>query len=122
MIVGALSDDHGGTDSGVSFIFFGSASMAASIDASAANVKLIGGDVSDRFGVSVCSAGDFNGDGFTDVIGGADQDDDGGTGSGGAFIFFGSSSLPGTIDTSAASVKLVGADPDDQFGEGVGGR
>ncbi|MBI2027483.1 MAG: FG-GAP repeat protein, partial [Deltaproteobacteria bacterium] len=121
VIVGAYVDDNGGTDSGVAFIFYGSASLAASIDASAANVKLIGEDVDDRFGFSVSEAGDVNNDGFADVIVGAYFDDDGGANSGVAFIFYGSTSLAASIDASAANVKLIGEDVGDQFAVSVSG-
>ena len=51
--MGAYLDDDGGDASGVAFIFYGSTSLASSIDGSAANVKLIGEDASDYFGLSV---------------------------------------------------------------------
>ena len=71
VIVGARYDDDGGLDSGAAFIFFGAAAPAATIDASAAAVILVGGDPGDRFGFSVSSAGDVNGDGYDGVLVGA---------------------------------------------------
>ena len=53
VLIGANRDDDGGNYSGVAFIFYGSTSLASSIDGSAANVKLIGEDASDYFGLSV---------------------------------------------------------------------
>jgi len=115
VIVGAAQDDDGGEDSGTAFVFFGSASPSAIIDAASADVKLIGADAGDQFGASV-SSGDINGDGFDDVIVGAALDDDGGSQSGTAFVFFGSASPSAIIDAANADVKLIGADAGDQFG------
>ena len=56
IIVGAYKDDDGGEDSGCAFIFFGSATPSAIIDASNANVKLIGADIDDEFSSSVAGA------------------------------------------------------------------
>ncbi|MGC4024834.1 MAG: Ig-like domain-containing protein [Mesorhizobium sp.] len=52
----------------------------------------------DNFGASVSSIGDFNGDGFDDIIVGASTGDDGGPGAGEAYVIYGSSSGVGTND------------------------
>jgi hypothetical protein len=46
-----------GASSGCAFVFFGSASPASVVDASAANVKLVGADAGDEFGASVAGGG-----------------------------------------------------------------
>ena len=119
VIVGAHHDDDGGTDSGCAFIFFGGSSASITLDADVADVRLLGGDAQDAFGNALASAGDVNGDGFDDVIVGAHQDDDGGTGSGCAFIIFGSSTPPSVIDSSVADVTIVGADAESGLGFGI---
>jgi len=119
VIVTARSEDAGGSAAGAAYIFFGSTSLPALIDASAADVKLIGEDGGDQFGYSGSGAGDMNNDGFDDVIVGAQNDDDGGGASGVAFIFFGAASLPALIDASDATVKLIGEDAGDRFGHNV---
>ncbi|MCD4656130.1 MAG: choice-of-anchor D domain-containing protein [Planctomycetes bacterium] len=119
VIVGADEDDDGGGNSGCAFIFFGSSNPSSVIDASNADVKLIGGDANDQFGISVSSAGDVNNDGYDDVIVGAHYDEEGGYQSGSAFIFFGRYNWTTVVDASNANVKLIGADADDQFGENV---
>lgn len=87
VIVGARLDDDGGSDSGTAFIFFGSATPLATIDAAAADVVLVGQNADDHFGDSVATAGDFNGDTFGDVIVGAPLQDSAGPSSGAAFLF-----------------------------------
>ena len=57
-----------------------------------------GGDPGDTAGWSVADAGDFNGDGFADVIIGARFDDTGGTNSGAAYLLFGRPGGFGDID------------------------
>ena len=117
MIVGAYADDNNETGSGSAFIFFGGITGTKGADADA-DVILNGQGGTDNFGVSVASAGDFNGDGKGDVIVGADQDDNNGDGSGSAFIFFGG--ITGTKRADAdADVILDGQDAGDEFGISV---
>ena len=79
------------------------------------------GPANEGFG-SVVSAGDFNGDGYGDVIGGAWNADEGAGGStGAAYILFGLTSPPASIDASAADVIAIGADLTDRFSDSSGG-
>ncbi len=55
-----------------------------------------GGQAGASFGVSVGTAGDVNGDGFSDLIVGADSLDAGQVNEGGAFVYLGSSDGPQT--------------------------
>jgi len=119
ILVGAYGDD---SSQGAAYIFYGSASLSSSIDASAANVKLVGADTTDVFGFGVSGGGDVNNDGISDVIVGAYLDDDSGrSGSGSVFIFYGSASLASSIDASAANVTLIGEGANDYFGFAVSG-
>lgn len=68
-------------------------------------------------GCSVTSAGDINGDGYSDIVAGAYAFDNGQTNEGAAFVFYGSST---GISTTAATI-LEGGQPDANFGFSVGG-
>jgi hypothetical protein len=84
VIVGAKSNDDGGSNAGAAYIFFGGRNMDGVLD-----VNMTGFTASDQFGFSVSYAGDINGDGYDDVIVGADSNDDGGSNAGAAYIFKG---------------------------------
>ncbi len=82
-------DDGGSFDEGAAFIYFGSASGASATP----NVtRRDANQAYAAFGTSVASAGDINGDGYSDVIIGAETFDDGNTDEGAAFIYFGNAS------------------------------
>ena len=83
VIVGALGYSHGGA----AFVYHGSAGGLAMI----ASVQLESNQVYASFGNSVASAGDVNGDGYSDVIVGADRYDNGEDNEGAAFIYHGNS-------------------------------
>ncbi len=67
VIVGALGYDNGQADEGRAFVYHGSAAGLATSPAWTAE----GNQTSAQFGCSVATAGDVNGDGFSDVIVGA---------------------------------------------------
>ncbi len=83
VIVGAIYNDGGGSAAGEAYVYHGSSSgLSASPDWSDQ-----GEAVSDRFGVSVASARDVNGDGYADVIVGARYNDGGGMNAGEAYVY-----------------------------------
>jgi hypothetical protein len=86
VIVGAVLNDAGATDAGKTYVFYGSHHGCGSV----ANWTATGISPSEFFARSVASAGDVNGDGYDDVIVGADENDEGGTNAGKAFVFYGS--------------------------------
>ncbi len=88
VIVGTPSYDSGQTDEGRAYLYHGSASGLNAAAAWSAENNQAGA----RFGWSVATAGDVNGDGYADVIVGADQYDNGQTGEGRAYVYHGSAS------------------------------
>ena len=72
LVVGAAKNGDGGIEAGKAYVFYGSSSGVSQGNFTA----VIGGD-NDKLGTSVHGAGDVNGDGFADVIVGADATDPG---------------------------------------------
>jgi hypothetical protein len=78
LIVGADGDDNNGSSSGSARVFSGKDGAVLH--------TFNGDDSNDQFGGSVAGAGDVNGDGFADLIAGADGDDNNGSSSGSARV------------------------------------
>ncbi len=135
LIVGAPgAESAGGADGeGESYVVFGKASWAGTPSFDLATLegsngfRLIGIDAIDHSGSSVSSAGDVNGDGFADLIVGAD----GAEGAGGAnyvgesYVVFGKASWAGTPSLDLATLdgtngfRLIGIDANDFSGISV---
>ena len=97
LIIGAVSADPNGGDSGESYVVFGkSGGFAAAVDLSTLDgtigFRLEGIEERDWSGASVSSAGDVNGDGFDDLIIGARFANHGGNlQAGESYVVFGKS-------------------------------
>ena len=142
LIIGANSADPNGRHSGSSYVVFGKASgFSATINLSSLNgsngFRLDGEAAYDFSGLSVSTAGDVNGDGFDDLIVGAQQADPNGSYSGSSYVVFGQasgfsaamdlSSLNGSngfrldgekrLDESGYSVSTAGDVNGDGFGD-----
>jgi hypothetical protein len=105
VIVGAEGYDNGETNEGRAFVYHGSASgLSTSPNWSAESNQ--GGA---WFGCSVSSAGNVNGDGYSDVIVGADSYDNGETNEGRAFVYHGSASGLSTSPNWSAESNQGGA-------------
>jgi hypothetical protein len=86
VIVSAHAYDNGETNEGRAWVYLGSAGGLAATPAWIAESNQAGA----QFGISVASAGDVNGDGFSDVVVGADGYDNGQNGEGRAWVYQGS--------------------------------
>ena len=111
VIVGAHVFDQSETDEGRAFVFHGSASGLSVTPDWTAEAN----QVNARFGISVGTAGDVNGDGYSDVIVGAYQFDNGQTDEGRAFVYHGSATGLSTTSNWTAEADLAGA----EFGRAV---
>lgn len=92
VIIGAWGvDDGGNTNEGIAYVFLGSATgLSTSPD-----FILDDADLADaQFGVSVATAGDVNGDGFSDIVVGANNFTNNVTSEGRVFIYYGSPAGP----------------------------
>ncbi|MBK9332673.1 MAG: FG-GAP repeat protein [Ignavibacteria bacterium] len=105
VIVGALWYDNGQSDEGRVFVYHGSASGLSLTS----NWSAEGNQASARFGESVSTAGDVNGDGYTDVIVGAGSFDNGQTNEGRVFIYHGSASGLSLTSNWTAESNQAGA-------------
>ncbi len=104
VVVGAGYYDNGEADEGRAFVYEGSATGLGAVAAWTAE-----SDQADaRFGDSVSTAGDVNGDGFDDVIVGALYYWDAEPGEGAAFVYHGSASGLGATPAWTEDSDLVG--------------
>jgi hypothetical protein len=108
VIIGAPYYDNGETDEGRAYLFHG-INAVAGLSASPAATRE-SDQVNAHFGWSVNTAGDVNGDGYSDVIIGAPDYDNGQTDEGRAFVYRGSSTgitaVAWTTESDQASAQL----------------
>jgi Ca2+-binding RTX toxin-like protein len=134
VIIGASQADPHGANSGAAYVVFGHAStggaggFSANLNLSTLDgtngFKLSGVAADDRAGFSVASAGDFDNDGYDDLIIGANQADPNGNLSGASYLVFGKSGgFSANLDLSSLNgsngFKLNGVEPGDQSGISV---
>ncbi|MFC7499782.1 FG-GAP-like repeat-containing protein [Enterovirga sp. GCM10030262] len=98
LLVGALNAESGPYAYGEAYVIFGKAGGFGPIDLGAiapgAGITILGQENLGRTGVSVSSAGDINGDGFSDFMVGANYDDIGAAQDAGtAYVLFGKAML-----------------------------
>ena len=106
--IGAPGYASGHTDEGAAFVYHGGPDgLSTTADWSA-----YGGQTGSSFGLRASTAGDVNGDGYSDVVIGADAYDHGEVDEGAAFLFYGSphglESTPAWMDESNQSGAMFG--------------
>ena len=122
LLIGAPNADVNRSNSGATYILFGAAGgFASSLALSALDGhqglrfdgRLLGGNLTDLSGTDVSTAGDVDGDGYDDILIGA-QGNSGTTGS--AYLVYGRDFL-GTVDQqgSASNDTLTGSSADEQI-------
>lgn len=113
--VGAYGNDAGGSFVGAAYVFRGSSSDT--LDPTP-DGTLVGPADAQLFGACVASAGDLNGDGFSDVVVGAPNTAVGGMfGAGRAHVFFGSAGA--SFDTTSDGTLNGLGVADDYYGTSV---
>ncbi len=129
LVIGAFGGDAGDTNSGESYVLFGkSTAFSSSIELSSLDgsngFQINGIDSADNSGVSVSNAGDINGDGYDDLIVGANGADANGINSGESYVIFGDAAgFSASIDLSTLDgtngFKLNGIQSADSSGISV---
>ena len=106
---------------GTTYLIFGKTDgWAHDTHLSNSDASFVGEDANDQAGNSVASAGDVNGDGYSDILIGAPSNDQGGEDSGQTYLILG---RPGgwamDTDLSAADASFIGEAPYDWSGYSV---
>lgn len=123
LLIGAPSNDSGpGNDGGAAYLVLGGLNgLGLSTRLGQGSIiEYTGEAASDNAGVSVAGAGDVNGDGFDDLLIGANLNDDGGADAGAAYLILGSASPTGG-DLALLGIEYMGEATGDQAGISVAG-
>ncbi|MFC7045614.1 integrin alpha [Halobacteriaceae archaeon GCM10025711] len=118
VLVGAPLNNKAGLQAGTVYLF-ANESLSGSLSLADANATFTGEAADDNAGWSVSSAGDVNGDGWTDiVIGAIGNNTTTGANAGAAYVVFGGG-LTGDQSLAAADAKLSGVGDGDNAGWSV---
>ena len=123
ILIGAHRNSEGGVSAGQVYLIFGKASgWTMDINSSVSDASFLGENDHDWLGRSAVGAGDVNGDGYDDILIGADGNDDGGDIAGKSYLIFGKAS-GWTMDTdlSTSNASFIGENTNDISGLTVAG-
>jgi len=104
VLVGAWGLDGAVADEGGAVLFFGSTSGPGATP----DWTVTSGQASSNFGLNLAGAGDVNGDGFADVLVGAESWDAAWSDQGRAFLYYGSASGPSSVPDWTGEVDQQG--------------
>ena len=129
ILVGIPRDLPDSESTGLAFVIYGRQSgFEAEVDLTRLNgdngFRIQGQNIGDRLGVSVSRAGDINGDGYGDIVIGADGADPGDLeDAGSAYVVFGGQDFAETLDLSqldgSNGFAVTGSEANGAFGGGV---
>ncbi|KQB12477.1 FG-GAP repeat protein [Rhodobacter capsulatus] len=130
LMIGAIGDSRGGTDTGAVWVIFGSVGGPTGpigLDAltPAQGLMIRGPETGARFGASLAAAGDVNGDGLDDIVIGAPRSDLGAPDGGAAWVVFGAPDIGagGPLDLAASpadrALRISGGAEADLAGSSV---
>jgi len=106
ILIGAYQDEEAGSDAGQTYLIYGMASgWSMDVSLTNASASFLGEDAGDRSGYSVAGAGDVNGDGYDDMLVGADRDEDGGSQAGQTYLILSNSRPPEPRDLTVAASR-----------------
>ena len=119
-LIGANEDEEGGKQAGQVYLILGKTSgWTMDTDLSQADASFIGEDAQD-FAGAVSGVGDVNGDDYDDFLIGANEDEEGGTRAGQAYLILGKvSGWSMDTDLSNADASFIGEDTSDWAGISV---
>ncbi|MFC7049706.1 cadherin domain-containing protein [Emcibacter nanhaiensis] len=130
LVIGAYGEDTGGDRAGASYVIYGGPSLAniflTDIEGGDGSEGFViyGAEAGDGNGLAVSSAGDVNGDGYSDIIVSSRDETTVGVYAGASYIIYGGTSLA-DIDLSdleagsSAGITIFGADEFDASGWSV---
>ena len=105
ILIGAYFADPNGLNSGQSYLVYGGSALPSTFELSSLNgtngFRVNGISQGDYSGRSVSDAGDVNGDGFDDMLIGAERADPNGNQSGQTYVVYGGTAVPSTVELSA---------------------
>lgn len=124
LLLGAYYADDGGADSGKVALFYGTRGAVASVDDTDADALFAGEVAGDHLGGTLTSAGDWDGDGLSDLLLSASYGSGGGVASAGVgYLFLGADAGGWSASTGAAdaSVRFLGSTASDLFADDAAG-